>query len=99
VEVEFQDKQLDRLEVDASYGAGWPPAIVKAFRRQMQRIRSARDERDLRALRSNRFEKLKGARRHQYSMRLNDQMRLVFEIQTSQDKKIISIVSIEDYHW
>lgn len=75
-EVRFEDESLERLEVDAKYTGGYDSAIVKAFRKRMQMIRSATDERDFYALRSVKFEKLKGARAHQYSMRLNDQWRL-----------------------
>ena len=44
------------------------------------------------------FEKLKGARAHQRSIRLNDQWRLILEIEGKGDSKAIVIVSIEDYH-
>jgi proteic killer suppression protein len=40
-------------------------------------IRNARDERDLRALRSLNYEALKGNRSHQNSIRLNQQWRLI----------------------
>ena len=50
------------------------------------------------ALKSLHFEKLKGGRAHQYSMRLNDQWRLVLEFETSEAGKIIWVVGIEDYH-
>jgi proteic killer suppression protein len=64
----------------------------------MQSIRAAVDERDLRAVRGNNFEKLKGNRSHQYSMRLNDQFRLILGIKKSTPKNIIVVVNIEDYH-
>ena len=64
----------------------------------MQGIRAAKDERDLRAQKSWRFEKLKGARSHQYSIRLNDQFRLVLEIEEGSTGKTIIVIAIEDYH-
>ena len=73
MEVEFADTDLDRLEVDPKFTGGFAPAIVRGFRKAMQVIRAAVDERDLHAMRGLRFEKLKGARSHQYSVRINDQ--------------------------
>ncbi len=98
MEIAFGDSSLDRLEADASFDAGYSPAIVKAFRKRMQFIRSAIDERDFRSMRSLNFEKLKGERSHQYSMRLNDQWRLVVELHGEAPNKTVVIVSIEDYH-
>jgi toxin HigB-1 len=64
----------------------------------MQAIRAANDERDLAAVRGNRFEKLQGSRSHQYSIRLNDQYRLVLEFEGSGQNKTVVVVGIEDYH-
>ena len=97
-EVKFKDESLERLERDAKYNAGFSEAIVKAFRKRMQMVRSATDERDLREMKSARFEKLKGQREHQHSMRLNDQWRLIVEMEEDGPIKIIRIVAIEDYH-
>lgn len=97
-EVLFKDKLLDQLESDANYDGGYQPSIVKAFRKRMQQIRSAIDERDFYKLKSLRFEKLKGDRKHQHSMRLNDQWRLILEIGGNAPNKVIMIVGIEDYH-
>jgi toxin HigB-1 len=97
MEIEFTDDDLDRLEKDPE-AAGYSEAIVKAYRKRIQAIRAAKDERDLYAIRGNRFEKLKGDRAHQHSMRLNDQMRLILEIKQSTPKNIIKIIGIEDYH-
>ena len=93
--IRFTDIDLDRLEVDAKFTAGWSQAIVRAYRRRINDIRAAADERDLRAAR---FEKLKGKRSHQYSIRLNNQYRLILEIEGSLDSKTVVVVSIEDYH-
>ncbi|NLV28785.1 MAG: plasmid maintenance system killer protein [Erysipelotrichaceae bacterium] len=95
----FVDDELDRLEIDVNYTGGRSAAIVKAFRNRMQAIRAASDERVFYAMRSFRFEKLKGKRKHQHSMRLNDQYRLVVEIVKNNSRgNVIKIVSIEDYH-
>ncbi|MEE8625610.1 MAG: type II toxin-antitoxin system RelE/ParE family toxin [Acidiferrobacterales bacterium] len=98
MEIEFEDDDLDRLEVDRWYDAGLPQGVAKAFRKRLQQIRAAPDERDFYALRSLRFEKLKGKRKGEYSMRLNNQYRLILRFKEKDENKVVIIVSIEDYH-
>ena len=98
METEFENEMLDLLETDLQFTGGYAPGIVKAFRKRMQIIRAAKDERDLYGVKGNRFEKLKGGRSHQHSLRLNDQMRLVVEIRSGNPKNKIVIINIEDYH-
>ena len=98
MEVEFADDDLDKLETDASFNDGHSDAIVRAFRKRLQFIRAALDERAFYPMRSLNFGKLKGSRSHQYSMRLNDQWRLILEIKKGSPKNTIVIVGIEDYH-
>lgn len=98
MEFEFTDAALERLYSEAGFSGGHPPGIVKAFRKRMQAIRGAADERDLWALKGNRTERLKGDRSHEFSMRLNDQWRLIFEIRKASPKNVIVIKAIEDYH-
>lgn len=98
MEVEFRDAFLDSLETDSSFTAGYSPALVSAFRRRMQQIRAAVDERDFYALRSLHFEKLRGNRSHQHSMRLNIQWRLILEFDDSASPKTVIVIGIEDYH-
>ena len=98
MEVRFADARLDRLETDRKYDAGFSQAVVKAFRKRMQLIRSALDERVFYQLKSLHFEKMEGDRSHQHSMRLNDQWRLIIEFERSVPNKVVVVVSIEDYH-
>jgi toxin HigB-1 len=56
------DTDLDRLETDAKYTMGLADGVVKAYRKRLQLIRAAADERDFRELKSLHFEKLKGER-------------------------------------
>jgi len=98
MDIEFRDADLDRLETDLAFTAGFDEAIVKAFRKRLQGLRAAVDERDVYAFKSWRFEKLKGDRAHQHSIRLNDQWRLILEIVKGEPKNTIVIVGIEDYH-
>jgi len=96
--VEFDDDNLDRLETDPRFSGGFGQAIVKAFRRRMQAIRAAPDERTFYASKGMHFEKLKGGRAGQHSIKLNDQWRLIIELRGQVPHKIVGIIEIVDYH-
>lgn len=98
MEADFDDDSLRRLEQDRDFTGGYDAAIVKAFRKRMQFIRSARDERDFYGMRSLNFEKLKGDRQGQYSMRLNLQWRLILRFEQKEGGKVVVVVAIIDYH-
>lgn len=98
MEVDFEDAELRRLEADDKFTAGFDVAIVKAFRKRMQLIRAAVDERAFYAMKSLHYERLKGDREGQSSMRLNDQWRLILRIRQTEDGRRVVIVSITDYH-
>lgn len=98
MDVSFADKDLDRLETDVGFTAGFSRAVVTAFRKRIQMIRAAPDERVFYGLKSLHFEKLKGDRSHQHSMRLNDEWRLIIELTQQSGRKVVVIVGIEDYH-
>lgn len=76
---------------------------VKAFsgfersaRLKLDRLDAATSLRDLAALPGNRFEALSGARKGQYSIRINDQWRICFEWPGRSPEP--SNVEIVDYH-
>jgi toxin HigB-1 len=98
MEVSFKDDNLDRLESDGSYDRGLSQVLVTAYRKRLQFIRNAPDERDFCALKSLRFKQLEGNRSQQHSMRLNDQYRLILELDGSGAEKTAVIVAIEDDH-
>lgn len=95
--VRFADRAWERLETDEQYRAGFSVDVVKQYRKRMQLIRAAVDERAFYAMKSLHYEKLKGARSHQRSMRLNDQFRLIVQIEEAGGRTVV-IVNIEDYH-
>jgi proteic killer suppression protein len=98
MEVDFDSDDLDKLEVEAAFTGGFGPEIVRGFRKVMQAIRAAHDERDLYAARGLRFEKLEGKRKHQHSLRINKQWRLIVEMRGQGASKRIGVIGIEDYH-
>jgi proteic killer suppression protein len=70
--------------------------IERAARLKLDRLDAAISLKDLAALPGNRFEVLKGARKGQYSIRINDQWRACFEWPEKSPGPIN--VEIVDYH-
>jgi proteic killer suppression protein len=96
--VRHDDPRLERLEADLGFNAGFGRPVVRGFRKVMGWIREAEDERDLYALKSLHYEKLKGNRSRQRSLRLNSQFRLIAELEGAGVLKTVAIIAIEDYH-
>jgi proteic killer suppression protein len=99
VRFRFEDDDLERLYSDRSsrhprLGAD----LTKQFRKAMQLIVAAKDERDLRNYRGLRLEKLDGKRQGQHSVRLNDQFRLILRFETDGEGRIVTVVELTDYH-
>ena len=70
--------------------------VERAARLKLDRLEAAVELKDLAALPGNRLEALKGDRKGQYSIRINDQWRICFEWRG--DAPGPSNVEIVDYH-
>lgn len=70
--------------------------VERAARLKLDRLEAAHVLKDLAALPGNRFEALKGDRRGQYSIRINDQWRICFEWPDKSPGPVN--VEIVDYH-
>ncbi|MCQ3806759.1 MAG: type II toxin-antitoxin system RelE/ParE family toxin [Acidimicrobiaceae bacterium] len=96
---DFEDDDLRRLYEDREFVLPRiGPDVTKAFRKKMGLIANSASESDLRSFRALRLEKLKGGRTGQHSIRLNDQWRLIFRIETDAEGRLLIIVEIVDYH-
>jgi toxin HigB-1 len=94
----FEDDELRRLYEDPDFHhPRVGPDVTKQFRKKMQLIDAATDERDLYALRGLRLEKLAGDREGQHSIRLNDQFRLILRFDTDDDGRLVVIIELTDY--
>lgn len=97
--VVFKNDDLRRLAEDASYAPRrWGVDIIKAYRKKIQVLLAATDERDLYAMRSLRLERLKGNRAGTSSIRLNDQFRLIIKFETDDEGRIVIVIEMVDYH-
>lgn len=90
-------KELARIVEQADFGGTCPPRRFEHFACECRRS-GRRSTKTTFALKSLDFEKLRGDRKHQYSMRLNDQFRLIFEIDKGDQGNTIAVLGIEDYH-
>lgn len=96
--VEYHDEVLRRLAEELAYAPkGWDPTVIKSYRKKVQLIAAAVDERDLYEMRGLRMEKLKGDRQGQTSMRLNDQFRLILIFKT-EGGRVAVLLEVVDYH-
>ncbi len=99
MEYEFADpKTYLRLYTDPKFQAGFASHVVAKFRMRIQQIIAALNETDFYNSKGLHYEKLKGDRAHQHSMRLNDQWRLILELTERNGQKVVRVVGIEDYH-
>lgn len=99
VHVEYADEDLRRLAEDEDFRPkGWSHDVIRAYRKKIQILLSAIDERDLTAMRSLNLEKLKGDRAGTWSIRLNDQYRLILTFHTTVDGRVTVVLEITDYH-
>lgn len=94
----FTSKKLEALYYDERGARKYPDGVIEAFVEAMAIIRNGKDERDLRALKGLRYHRLKGNRKHQHSIYLNAQFRLVLEWEEDQRGKCLLVIDIEDYH-
>jgi len=98
VNVVFGDKHLAKVETDHASDLKFPIAVIRAAQRKLTVLKAAPDERTLRNWKSLHYEKLKGDRKGQNSIRLNDQWRMVLEVDNQTNPPTVTIIGIEDYH-
>ena len=94
--VDFADKATEDIYHGQSTKAarGFPKTIWPAARRKLDILEAAHDLRDLAVPPNNRLEKLEGDLAGFYSIRIDDQFRIVFRF----DKGQASEVRVTDYH-
>lgn len=97
--VDIRDDVLRRLAEDRSFmPKGWNQDVVRSFRKKLQLLEAAKDEREVRRWKSLHLEKLLGDRAGSSSIRLNDQYRLILRFETDDDGRFVVVLEIDDYH-
>jgi proteic killer suppression protein len=96
MKIEFADKRLALVLTDQAHKLGLPPAIIKSCREKLHAIANASTELTLRNLRSLDYKKLEGSEERQ--IRLNDQYRMRFMLDTTTAPPTVTITFIGDPH-
>lgn len=97
MKVRFASKKHALIETDQAHATGLPAAVIASARTKLQFIRNAKDERDLRAWASLNFKRRQGTS-GECSIRINDQYRLHFTIDTDSSPIEIEVTFIGDPH-
>lgn len=97
MKLEFAESWLQDLANESPGKTRFSKAVVRAYRTKLDLIVAARNERDLRSIRSLRFKELKGMD-GLYSVRVNDQFRIVFRIRHEVSGNVIQVQDLTDYH-
>jgi proteic killer suppression protein len=87
VDINYGKRTKDALRI-------LPENLHKKAQVKLARLGAATSVRDLQEIRGNRFEVLKGNRKGQYSIRVNDQYRICFKWKNED----VMEVEITDYH-
>lgn len=90
---EFGDKESEKIWIGIR-SRKLPNEIQNVARRKLRMLNNAQDVTDLRIPPANRLEKLKGNLDDYYSIRINDQWRIIFQW-INNDAYAVQIV---DYH-
>jgi len=91
--ISFRSKETEKVW-EGGFSKKLPPDIQKVARRKLRMLNNSNTINDLRIPPSNMLETLKGDRKGQYSIRINDQWRICFEWQNGHCLN----VEIVDYH-
>ena len=89
----FGDAETQKIW-EGEFSMKLPPGIQQVARRKLRMLNNAYQLMDLSVPPANRLEKLTGQWKGHYSIRINDQWRLVFEWNNGSVRK----VQIMDYH-
>ena len=100
MEVRHDDDDLANAERDPAYKGALDHKLVRALIKVMTIVRGVRNETHLYQHRGLRFKQCKGNRAHQHELRLNDQFRLIVEIEKrdGRDVNICAIKELVDIH-
>jgi proteic killer suppression protein len=90
---EFGDKETEKIW-NGIQSKKLPSEIQNSARRKLRMINNSQDINDLRIPPANRLEKLKGDLEDYYSIRINNQWRIIFQWKNDDAYKI----KIVDYH-
>jgi toxin HigB-1 len=98
LEVEHADPDLERMETDAAFTAGFDAGIAKKFRYTMQIVRSVSKKNQLYQFKGLNLHQQPPPDTHQHSMRLNLKYRLIVEFSGEEPNEKIRTIEINNHY-
>lgn len=98
MKVRFNDDATPLVETNQAHRLRLPVPVVQAARKKLRLLRQANDERDLYAMKSLHYEKLKAGREGERSIKLNEKWRLILEIDRECDPLEVVVKEISNHY-
>ncbi|WP_082505493.1 type II toxin-antitoxin system RelE/ParE family toxin [Deinococcus sp. Leaf326] len=96
--IQYRRPKIEALVETRAGAAKYPPEIVDRLFEVLDVIAAASEEKQLYQFKGLRYELLRGKRKGEASMRLNDQWRLIVAVHEDSEGFFAEIIDIEDYH-
>jgi toxin HigB-1 len=96
MKIEFADKDLALIRTDQAHKLGLPIGVIQSCRNKLLAIEAASTELTLRNWKSLDYKKLEGSDLRQ--IRLNDQFRMRFLLDTTTNPPTVTVTFIGDPH-
>jgi proteic killer suppression protein len=94
MDIDFRDQTLALVETDRAAETKLPVSLINSLRKKLAVMRAAPDERTLRNWKSLHYEKMTEEER---SIRLNDQYRLIFTLNTECRPNKVTVLRLWDH--
>ena len=97
--IRFEDDDLRRLHEEHDFVLPrLGPEVIRAFRKKVAYLEEAESEADLRHYKALHYEKLRGGRSGQRSIRLNRQWRLILRVEADADGSLLIVVEVVNHY-
>ena len=97
--IRFEDDDLRRLHEEHDFVLPrLGPEVTRAFRKRVAYLEEAESEADLRHYKALHYEKLRGSRSGQRSIRLNRQWRLILRVEADADGRLLIVVEVVNHY-
>ena len=97
--IRFEHHDLQRLYEERDFVLSRLGSdVTRAFRKKVAYLEEAESETDLRNYKALHFEKLRGGRAGQHSIRLNRQWRLILRIESDADGRLLIVVEVVNHY-
>lgn len=96
--IRFENIELERIATDPKAKTKLSKAVIQSYRKKIQLIKNMKNEQDLYGFPGLRPHKLRGSRKGQNALWINNQFRLVYYIRKSGKQTVFVVKDLIDYH-